>query len=347
MREELCTHAAVRRKLNEPEPAFDIPARVYDQVQESLTDAGNALDLYRATSFLEANRTELAERATLELREADAILAVIDRLQDRVRVSLQDLVGAHVRELGRTVGHSLGRDGLRWAWSRLQAAVSNLIGCLSTCPDHVPGLPAAIDRAARELLRPGDVLVTRQEHAVSNYLLPGYWPHAALHTGTAHDLETFGLREHASVRPHWRRLVDLDPDEPRRVVEAKRDGVRLRSVAETLHADALAVLRPRLEPAETAQAIARGFRHVGKAYDFDFDLTCSDRMVCTEVIYRAFDGIGGITFSPVRRAGRLTVAAEDLLAMAVADRGFSPVAVHAPARAPDLLTGEAARRALA
>jgi len=57
-------------------------------------------------------------------------------------------------------------------------------------------------------------------------------------------------------------------------------------------------------------ALARGLSHEGKAYDFDFDFTRSDRMVCTEVVYRTYDGVGGMAFELKRRAVRL--GAEEL-----------------------------------
>ena len=77
-----------------------------------------------------------------------------------------------------------------------------------------------------------------------------------------------------------------------------------------------------------------------------FDFTRSDRLVCTEVIYRAYDGIGGLHFDLTRRAGRMTLAAVDLLQMALARQGFEAVAVFAPSYAPELLAGGQAEEIL-
>jgi hypothetical protein len=170
-----------------------------------------------------------------------------------------------------------------------------------------------------------------------NYFLPGSWPHAALYLGSADDLERMGLRQHEELVPRWRRLLALDQDEPRRVLEAMRDGVCLRSLRNPFRADAVAVVRPQLDDDEVAQAIGRGMLHEGKPYDFDFDFSRSDRLVCTEVIYRSYDGIGRMHFSLIRRAGRLTIAAEDLLSMALDRACFEPVAIYAPAWAPRLV----------
>ena len=148
---------------------------------------------------------------------------------------------------------------------------------------------------------------------LTDYFLPGYWPHAALYLGSPDDLERMGLRQHEELMPRWRRLLALDRDEPRRVLEAMRDGVCLRSLRNPFRADALTVVRPQVGDDDIARAIGRGMEHEGKPYDFDFDFSRSDRLVCTEVVYRSYDGIGGMHFAMTRRAGRLTIAAEDLL----------------------------------
>ena len=45
-------------------------------------------------------------------------------------------------------------------------------------------------------------------------------------------------------------------------------------------------------------------------------------MVCTEVVYRSYQGIGEIEFELSLRAGRQTLSAEDLLNMALNKKGF-------------------------
>ena len=85
------------------------------------------------------------------------------------------------------------------------------------------------------------------------------------------------------------------------------------------------------------QAIDRAFFHEGKDYDFSFDFTRSDRMVCTEVIYRALDGLEGTTFPLTLRAGRLTLAAADLVGMARRGETFQAVAAYVPMQSPQLI----------
>ena len=72
-------------------------------------------------------------------------------------------------------------------------------------------------------------------------------------------------------------------------------------------------------------------------YNFDFDFFRGDRLVCTEVIYRGFDGLGDLQIELSERAGRPTLSAEDLLDLALERRGFEPVAVYGAASCPDRL----------
>ena len=249
---------------------------------------------------------------------------------------------ANVRVRARQLLESVRRDLLSKALYGLQKAVSRLISDIYTDPAHDPALPANVCERLRGVLSPGDVLITRKEHALTNYFLPGFWPHAAFYLGDCEQLKAYGIAGHGNVKPRWKRLFECDRTEPRRVLEAMKDGVWIRSLASPFASDALAVLRPRLSKPDIAEAITRGLFHDGKPYDFDFDFTRSDRLVCTEVVYRSYEGVGGLSFPLTRRAGRMTLSAEDLMRMALDRNHFEPVAVYAPTYAGDLLTGEPA-----
>jgi uncharacterized protein YycO len=135
--------------------------------------------------------------------------------------------------------------------------------------------------------------------------------------------------------------------EPLRVLEARKDGVRLRALDDTLAVDAVAVIRPDLDEAKRFIAIANGLEHEGKDYNFDFDFFTSDRLVCTEVVYRAYQGVAGLHIPLASRGGRPTLSAEDLLRLAVGDKGFSVVLVAGcPGARWRVLTGERGRAAL-
>ena len=56
--------------------------------------------------------------------------------------------------------------------------------------------------------------------------------------------------------------------------------------------------------------------------------------------FRSCEGIGGISFELTRRAGRMTLAAEDLLQKAINKDGMATHAVYCPAKSEKILFGD-------
>jgi hypothetical protein len=158
----------------------------------------------------------------------------------------------------------------------------------------------------------------------------------ALYLGPAGVLEELGSQGDPAAVPRWRQRLEGYEADPRYVLEALRDGVQIRSIASPCASDSVVVLRPQLGSQDVARGLLRGLSHEGKPYDFDFDFRRADRLVCTEVVYRAYDGISGLHFPLVRRAGRPTLSGSDLIGMARQRRHFVAVAAYAPALARQL-----------
>ena len=305
----------VRRKLNEAFDDFRIAAGSFDEIQLSLTDPGNALQIKNANEFYEHNHGYIRARSEDDESLA-SVLEVIEKLRDATDVGKRKYLKARVKELGRNTRDRVLLGNLNKAMYAILELGGRAVARLSTHPDHVPALPARIAEQIQELLQPGDVIVTRKEHAISNYLLPGNWPHVAMYVGG------------------------------QQVVEAMKDGVRVREMASPFGNDSVAVIRPVLDADRIQQAIVRARSHVGKPYDFDFDFTRADRLVCTEVVYRSYEGLGEMQFSLVRRAGRQTMSAEDLLGLALEGQKWQTVAGYCCELSEKLLSGDEMRKAL-
>ena len=341
MRESFRDHAPIVSKLNEGEPHFGIPEGVYDTIQQSLTSPINAWHLYHANEHFDRHEKDLRAAARGDALMESA-LGLIDALGDRVRVSKADYAKARLKVRAEQIKRAVTDHAIGKAMYWVQSLCSRMVGSVMVRPGHEPALPGEILASLGPVLQPGDVFVTRKEYSATNYFLPGFWPHAALYLGDPESLTDLGLAEHQNLKPRWKRMLELDPEDPRRVLEAMGDGVWLRSIKSPFAVDAVAVIRPQLSAEDRATALGRGLSHEGKPYDFDFDFTRSDRLVCTEVVYRSYEGIGGLEFQLSRRAGRMTLAAEDLLRMAVEKNGFETVAVFAPGCCEGLCTGSAA-----
>ncbi|MCH2211172.1 MAG: hypothetical protein MK110_07705 [Fuerstiella sp.] len=339
LRDNCRNRPAVLKKLNEPEPSFGIAAGTYDRIQDSLTSPVHVWHLYHAREYWKTNKSALAEMA--HDTELEPLVELSDRMQAVLDVDIQEYAVSRLRTRARQA-KTTGRELIARAFFGLQKAVSSLVSGKYTHLGHQPRLPPDIVKQIRQLIQPGDIFVNRKEYAVTNYFLPGFWPHAAFYIGQTHQLDQLGFASHPHGEPRWQRILTCDQSDSGRVVEALKDGVRIRSLSSPFAADAVTVIRPSLPNDLITEAIARALFHDGKPYDFDFDLTRSDRLVCTEVVYRSFEGLAGIRFPLMRRAGRLTLAAQDLLQMALNRQHFDIVAVYAPNYVPDVTTGSAA-----
>jgi hypothetical protein len=165
--------------------------------------------------------------------------------------------------------------------------------------------------ALRSRLRPGDILLERRNWYLSNPFLPGFWPHAALYVGDADALASLGVADHPSVRRHLAMFcTPADDGERRDVIEAVSEGVLANSLTHSLHADYAAALRPRLKRTEVARAVVRAFEQLGKPYDFNFDFDDRRKLVCSQVVYVAYEGM--LDFPLKRIMGRRTLPAVEI-----------------------------------
>jgi hypothetical protein len=72
------------------------------------------------------------------------------------------------------------------------------------------------------------------------------------------------------------------------------------------------VLRPRLPLVERAQALTRAFHYMGRPYDFHFDFQTDSALVCTELVYKAYEpapGLRGLRLKLEEIVGRTAIPA--------------------------------------
>jgi uncharacterized protein YycO len=296
---EVAEHSIIQRKLNEPFPELRIPRKQFTRVFSAFVDQGSVLSLLDAMKFAKKNRQDL-----MALRAHPDVGFIAQQLA-QLETSLNPSKRAYFRGAWAYVSHKWRRRGA--------VSVSNVLA----------GVAEGVGRTASELyqaknkavtddirlsiagfLQPGDVIITRHAIALTNLFMPGFWPHSALYVGPRDGRDTTLC-----------------------VIEARKDGVLFRPLTDTMSVDAFVVIRPNLSPDAIQQAIDRAFTHEGKPYNFDFDFFNSDRLVCTEVIYRSYDSLDGLRFPLTDRAGRKTLSAEDLLDLALDTEIFEPVAI--------------------
>ena len=312
----------VRKKLDEPEPRYGIPAKSFAMVYKNLGSHRSMWRFMSAVRFYKVHSKDIAA-----LAKNPQMKDLIELLDDEAK-SIQYSKRDHIRRKMLYRLYSLKRrhvSGYKKVMFQLLKLSGRVVSEMRQpfVKDAGEGkrVHAGILAEVKPLLRAGDVLITRHDDAMSNLFLPGYWPHAALYVGDTQERSELGLRLPESAR---------ESVEECHFLEAKKDGVLLRPIEETLHVDAFMVLRPQLKREFLVEALSRGLTHEGKLYDFMFDFRVANRLACTEVVYRAYHGAGeddhAVSFRLKRHSGRPCISAEDLIEQALESGHFKKLA---------------------
>ena len=298
-------------KLNVGEPAWGIPAGLFDTVRRNLASPANLRLLETARAYYAQLDSAFAAAGCRDDQPYLAFHQAIRRAQEaqeqtgpqwprRFDMAARDLV-----QLARSMHYET------------QAAIATWIGDVKIRePRHRSLIDPSHVVELRGRLRPGDILLERRNWFLSNAFLPGYWPHSALYVGTPQDLVSLGLDKDERVRRHWERFCRPDREgHPHTVIEAISEGVVFASLEHSIGGgDSAAVLRPVVGDEERKKAIARAFNQVGKPYDFEFDFATPDQLVCTEVVYRSYGANAGTLQFPLQNIlGRRTMPAIELV----------------------------------
>lgn len=300
----------VIKKLNEGDPRWNIPDGLYDRVRENLRQPqhqkllANGFEHYRRFApLLEAQGLTANE----PYRSFITQLKQTENMLNEAKIGMvQESFLAAVKE-AKFLGKAAIYKG--------QSAVSTWVGDTRV---RQPRAGQALIQPRqliemRQLAKPGDILIERQNWFLSRAFMPGYWAHAALYVGSVQDLVAMGLDEDPRVKPHWRKFTQRDEEGHEYVIlEAVPAGVRMTTMEHCMGvADSAAILRPRLSREQIREAIAVAFSHLGKPYDFEFDFFSTDKLVCTELVYRAYDK--DMNFPLVDVMGRRTLPPTEMV----------------------------------
>lgn len=190
------------------------------------------------------------------------------------------------------------KETVKFPLYRVTAGVAGVIGDTRVSNPA----PAITDEQMKDMkahLKPGDILVERTDHYLSNAFLGGFWPHGILYLGPKDQWSRMKLADGTilaedpwiakHILPNYFSAKD---DHPALVMEAISEGVVFNSLEEAAQKDYIGIFRPKFSPAEQeakiAAAIKRALKYHGRPYDFGFDFFTDDKLVCTELLYRAY-----------------------------------------------------------
>lgn len=311
--DRLDRNPGLQPQLNEPVPELGLPKGTYARVRFRF------LNVARSTEF-----------AALGLVDQDAKAAAPPGLAAGIaedRVAIWRYGAGRGQTMTATNALQVVQRTAFAGWFPVQAGIADWMGDTRLLPkDRALVSPAQIAALGR-VLEPGDLLLVRREGYLSNIGIPGFWPHAVLYVGTPDerrrafaspevaawvqgrghadgDFEALLARTHPAAHA---RAVASEDGWPRRALEALSEGVVFTTLEHAAGADHVAGLRPRLSAVEKAAAILRAFGYAGRPYDFNFDFRTDAALVCSELVYKAYEpgpGRQGLRFPLVDVLGR-------------------------------------------
>lgn len=308
--------------LNEPSDDLGLQKNSYNQFKLHFLNVGLSAQ-FAALTVLYKSSSEPADTAVATQLSSDR-----SRLWELGRGKGSSMTASNALAVVRGVGQR--------AIFPAQAGISEWMGDTKLWRQNQALISEQQIAAMTPKMQPGDVMLQRREWYVSNVGLPGFWSHAALYVGSVDERRAYfddaavraWVRQQGQVdgdleqllqarypKAYATALVATDPSAVPRVLEAISEGVSFTTLEHSAAADSLVVLRPRLSKRDKAMALARAFAYAGRPYDFDFDFQTDASLVCTELVYKAYEpgpDFKGLQMQPQQIVGRLAIPANDI-----------------------------------
>lgn len=330
------------KTLDDAEPAHGIPSGMYGKLKWNTIHLKEVSTVLAGWQYYRVIEKRLLKTDLSSSGETSWLFPFIDRSYKAVVQQLkQD--GPHSFAAN---GLDIVKEGMFAAWFPVQTNVAEWMGDTKVKRRHATLISLGQISAMHAYLQPGDILVVRRNWYLSNVGLPGFWPHAELYIGDEREMKAFfddpQVTAHYRLRGRFRDFLDFlektypegmaafrrmgHDGFPLRVIEAVSEGVKFSSLEEGAMADYVGVMRPRLEKLDIARAVEEAFRFVGRPYDFNFDFLTDSSIVCSELIYKAYQAGPGKKSLPLSLreiAGRKAMPANDIVAKFDRDFGRS------------------------
>jgi hypothetical protein len=329
--------ALVDKTINKPQfeklfdegsEGFGIEPGAYSSLKWNVIhvdDAAEALAAYQWKKLIDKDLAGLAHDDPVQWGFLE------DRLEDRYSFVKENLTAKSVKLFGgNTV--DIGKNTAHMIWFPAQTKVAKEMG--HTRVNRVDDPLITVEQAQEAIARskPGDILVERRNWFLSNIALPGFWPHAAMYLGNSAELAAY-FADDSVARAYGKPFADYlaekfpkawsdyssvdDAGHTRRVIEAMSPGVVFTSAEHSIGtADYVGAMRPALSKLDVARAIERAFSYAGRPYDFDFDFYTDESLVCSELVYKAYEpreGCAGIPMPLEKVVGRMTLGPNSIV----------------------------------
>jgi hypothetical protein len=317
--------------LNEPIPELGLPRDTYRRLRLRVLNAARATEFAALAAVGGATRDAAPPALAAGLLEDRGALWRYGAGRGLV------LTATNARQIVQGVGFA--------AWFPVQASIADWMGATRPLPNDRARVSATQIAALGAVLEPGDILLVRREGTsptsasqVSGptrcstsarlknggvpFALPRSPPGAESRGQPDGDVEALLARTSPAA---YAQAIAADGGRARRALEAVSEGVVFTTLEDAAHADHVAALRPRLSAIEKAAALLRAFGYAGRPYDFNFDFRTDAVLVCSELVYKAYEpgpGRIGLRLPLVEILGRPVLPPNEIVRFFDAELGI-------------------------
>jgi len=300
----------LRRILNERDPGYAVHSAELANVTLNYDSVSNRARVRSAIRFFEKESKQLKTDAAAD-PDLDYAVTLVEQSPSFSMVKKWSplfVIGRKLGFLGAATSDTitgLEREGV----SLFSMVFGNAVGLVETRKGKLYKKKDVVTEV-RANLKAGDILLEKTPFRLTDKLIPGYWGHAAVWTGSEEELKTLGIWDHPVVVKHREEIRKGNL-----VVEALRSGVEINPLERFMNIDSLGILRkPKITREEQARIVIQALRQVGKPYDFNFDVESKERVYCSKLVYLSYSGIDWPTKKSI---GRTTFTPDDVAVRAV------------------------------
>jgi hypothetical protein len=210
----------------------------------------------------------------------------------------------------------------------LQKAICDIFGDVDFSFKRQKSITGGLIGKIHQQLKPGDILIKRNDYQLSNVAIPGFWTHAALYVGSLKEMDALfaglpalnGRKASEYVKLNHYEVYKRLQHRHQLIVESVGDGVSVNSLGHIARVDYFAAIRPRVDLQTTFDALLEAFSFYGLPYDYLFDMKSDDAMICSELVFKAYGSNDkDLHFKMSRRDGQLFLSPSDIAKQCIAE----------------------------
>lgn len=175
----------------------------------------------------------------------------------------------------------------------------------------------------KKYLLPCDIILRRNEMQLTNIGIPGFWTHSGIFIGSLSGLDNIfgglailnGQSPGAYIEENYPEVYNLLKDKTDLVIEAISEGVVIKPLEHIANSDYLVVLRTQLNEEDRFKSLMTAFEYFNTPYDFLFDFSNDNELVCSELVYNSFrphHDKSGVVFKMGEREGKPMLSPNDI-----------------------------------